>query len=100
MTSPKDLYAEYVALIRDGFTPLEATARQLAEKNNLPLQPLNRALDQAYSRLLILYINEVEEGRTFFAEPAYEIARRRNFSVADIDDALAYAARSSSSASH
>jgi len=96
MATVTDVYAEYIALIRDGFIPFEEKARELAAANGLPLDPLEAALDEAYSRLFIDYINEVEQGRTSFAQRAYKLAKERNFPTVDIDNALSYAARTRS----
>jgi hypothetical protein len=97
MAAAKELYAEYIASIRDGFIPFEMSARHLAAANHLPLDPLEIALDEAYSRLLNLYIDEIQHGRLSFAEPAYEIAKRRKYSTDGIKRALVCAARASTS---
>jgi len=83
------LYEEYVALIADGFTPLERPARQLAQANGLPLEPLEEALEEAYSRLMDTYVHEIAEGRVAFAKSAYAIARERNYPTDAVDAALA-----------
>lgn len=83
------LYDDYVALIADGFTPLERTARQLATTNGFPIGPLERALDEAFTRLMDTYIREIAGGRVAFASHAYAIARERQYPTDAIDAALA-----------
>ena len=93
MLSAQDLYEEYLTLIREGCTPFEANARDFAKVNKLPLHPLEAALKEAYARLMRLYIAEIEQGRTSYAESAYEIARKQNLSTEKVDAALRCAAK-------
>jgi hypothetical protein len=97
MASADHLYEKYVASVRDGFIPFEQSARHLALANDLPLDPLETALDEAYRRLLGLYIDEIQQGRTSFAEAAYDVANKRNYCTDAITQALSSAAKLSSS---
>jgi hypothetical protein len=95
MSDAEKIYAEYIELIQNGFTPLEATARRFAEANDLSLEPLEEATERAFLTLMSVYVQEIENGRVSFANSAYAIAKERNYSTELLDSALASASRSS-----
>jgi hypothetical protein len=88
MTGAQDRFDDLVELVRDGFLPLETTARNVAEENDLPLHTLESAVTDAYRQLFKSYILEISRGRTIFVTRAYEIAREQKFSVDEIANAL------------